>query len=216
MASAHTPAGTEQHCQLRQELLEGLLRLIDRLPCASCPEALEPAAACLQSGLWPTSASDEQVVVQVPGMGPGCRHGGRRGMLLAVALGVLLCPLQAACAAPAPPPPAYVRDCMPHWTLCFACVRRQRLSGWVCAAQALLILSQSFSSLPPGWTGWVNGTNPCVGWTGISCNASGRVSDLCAPSCALVRALLPALTTYCGLQAAGGPGHSRPSAARPR
>ena len=49
------------------------------------------------------------------------------------------------------------------------------------AAYALLVLRQSFSNSAEleaaGFRGWDNG-NACEGWTGVQCNADGRVTVL--------------------------------------
>ena len=54
------------------------------------------------------------------------------------------------------------------------------------AAEALLTLSESFTNVPDlvikGWQGWANGTSPCLGWTGISCNSTHRVTKMYAPT----------------------------------
>ena len=56
------------------------------------------------------------------------------------------------------------------------------MTSWVgAAATALLALGQTFANsaelVAAGFQGW-NNENACAGWTGIACDASGRVTVL--------------------------------------
>jgi hypothetical protein len=61
---------------------------------------------------------------------------------------------------------------------------RHKVTILCAAALALNFLRQGASNFDVvqqnGFEGWMPGTDPCQGWTGITCNENDRVVALCA------------------------------------